>query len=221
MEVSWLVLLLLLPGIIALKFHDAITGTGRREFKHLLVSAALYVLVVYGVVFLLSLAGPLNLTPIPLGVEFNPWTIAWVLGVAVSVGWVAGLADEHRWLLRAVKRLGASRRGWRGTWVDSFLLRGRKQWACVYLKDGTRILGWPQHFSSPEEENVLFIARGKHASEPVRIWPPDRDQSYPIDGPGVLVAPAAEVSLVAFLEGSAEPVWEEQQAEAPHRGILA
>ncbi len=215
MEVSWLVLLLLLPGILAMKLHDAFTGKTRRELKNSLVSAAMYVLVVYGVVFLLSLAKPLGLTPIPIGVEFNPWTIVCVLGVAVVVGYIAGLADERRWLLEVARHLGGSSRGWRGTWLDSFLLRGRKKWACVYLKDGTRVMGWAKHFASLEEENTLFVARGVHGNEPVLIWPIGKDSPYPIDGPGVLVAPAAEVSLVAFLEGEEEQVWEERDAVLP------
>jgi hypothetical protein len=208
MEVSWLVLLLLLPGILAMKLHDVLTGRTRRELKDSLVSAAMYVLVVYGIVFLVSLAEPLGLTPIPMGVDFNPWTIACVLGVATLVGWLAGLADNRRWLLEAAKRVGGSGRGWRGAWLDSLLLRGRKKWVCVYLKDGTRILGWAKHFASLEEENTLFIAAGEHGNEPVQLWLTGRDAAFPVPGPGVLLAPAAEVSLLVFLEGQEERVWE-------------
>lgn len=212
MEVSWLVLLLLVPGILAMKLHDAFTGRTRRDPKGVLVSAAMYVLVVYGVAFLISLAKPPGLTPIPTSSDFSPWTIAWVLSIAAFVGWFAAQADEHRWLPWIARLLGGSHRGWRGAWLDSFLLRGKKRWVCVYLKDGTRILGWVKHFASLEEENTLFIAAGECGNEPVRVWPADKDAAFPVDGPGVLLAPAAEVSLVVFLEGEEERVWEARGA---------
>lgn len=207
MEVSWRIFLILLPGIIAIKLHDVITGTTRREFKQLIVTSVMYVLVVYGFSFSLSLIPWMPVTLMPESVnDFVGWTIPIVLLIAVLVGWVAALADEHRWAWRVAKKIGKSNRGWRGAWLDSFLIHGRKKWACVYLGDGTRILGWVKYGSSPTEEQALYIARGENGQEPVLVWAPGAKEPYPIDGPGVLIPPSAKISLVAFLQGAEKPV---------------
>ena len=201
MEVSWAILVVLLPGIVALKFHDAITGTGRREFKEMLVTSTLYVLVVYSISFAISLLPDAPVTLIVGAADINEWTLLIVMPIALLVGWVAALADEHRWAVTVAKWLGQSKRGWRGAWLDAFLIHGRKMWACVYLKDGTRILGWVKYGSSPTEEQALFVARGGKGNQPVQVWLKGEPEPYPIDGPGVLVSPSAEISLVAFLQG--------------------
>jgi len=206
-NIVWLVLVLLLPGVIAMKVHDVFIGGGKREFKDSLVSSAMYVLVVYGLLFLLGRVRQLGITPLPIGSEFNPWTLVWVLVIAACVGFAAGLSDERRFMLRVAKCLGARTRGWRSTWLDSFQIQGSKKWACVYLKDGTRVLGWVRYGANAAEEGSLFVARGDHGNEPVRLWPAGEDGPFPISGPGVLLAPGAEVSLVALLEGEEELVW--------------
>jgi hypothetical protein len=206
MEVSWGVLVILLPGIIALKLHDAITGIGRREYKEMILTSVLYVLFVYGVAFSISLIPGAPVTLVLDGDAFNGWTIPIVLASAFVVGWVAAIADEHRWAFHMAKWLGRSNRGWRGAWLDAFLLHGRKKWACVYLKDGTRVLGWVKYGSSPTEEQALYVARGERGDEPVLVWRPSDAEPYPIEGPGVLIPPSSEISLVAFLRGEESPV---------------
>ena len=204
MEVSWAILVVLLRGVVALKFHDAITGAGRRQFKEMLVTSTLYVLVVYSIAFAISLIPHAPLTMIAGEAGISGWTIPAVFAIALVVGWLAALADEHRWAVNVAKWLGKSKRGWRGAWLDAFLIHGRRKWVCVYLQDGTRILGWVRYGSSPTEEQALFVARGGAGDAPVRVWPPGDPAPFPIDGPGVLLPPSSRISLVALLEGAEE-----------------
>lgn len=199
MDITWFVLLLLLPGAMAMKLRDAITGEGKRGFNDALLSASMYVLVVYGLVVLLSLARPLGLTPVPIGTRFNPWTIAAVVGISLVVGFVAGIVDERRWLLKLVSRFKLSRRGWRNTWADSFLLSS-KQWVNVHLADGRQIDGWAQYYSGDAKRPSIYVARGSNPGEEVTILSPDGQKETSIPGLGVLITPEAKITLVQFLD---------------------
>jgi hypothetical protein len=199
-----LALILLLPGLLALRIRDAITETKTREFKESLLCGAMYVVVVYGILVALSFAKRLGLTPMPIGkgIVFNPWTVLAVFLIACLIGLVAGIVDEKRLIQKAAIRIGLSSKGWRNSWVDAFR-DSKRCWACVYLKDGTRIQGWSLYQSASSELPTVFLARGdrEYGGEPVYLWPPNVEKPIPIEGPGILITPAAEISLVAFLDG--------------------
>jgi|GEM_PF-3794816 len=191
MEVTWAVLLVLLPGVLAMKLRDAITGTGKREFKESLLSAAMYVMVVYGLLGLLSLVEALKLTPLPWVDDFNPWTIAAVAAIALFVGAVIGIADEFRVLQKLALKLGLSHRGWRNAWADAFD-DARGSWVNVCLADGREIDGWAKFYSSDGKAPLIYI---KEAT----ILSADKRNAATVEGPGVLVTPNAGVTLVQFL----------------------
>jgi len=192
LDITWFVLLILLPGVLAMKVHDALTGTGKRELKESLLSSAIYVMVVYGLLGLLSLVKAWNLTPIPLDGDFNPWTIAAVVGLSCAVGGTAGIADERQWLQRAARRLGFSYRGWRNTWADAFA-DAKGSWVNVCLSDGREIDGWARFYSSDGKAPMIYL---KEAS----ILSADKRSCTPVKGPGILVTPNAKISLVQFLD---------------------
>ena len=101
-------------------------------------------------------------------------------------------------------RLGFTSKTWRSAWVDAFRDAAGK-WVCVYLKDGTRILGWVKYHSSSANEPTVYIARGPESSgyAPVQYLAPGATEPVLINGPGILVAPDAGISHLAFLDSKA------------------
>lgn len=197
--------LLLLPGLLALRIRDAMTETETRDYKNTIMSALLYVVVVYGIVALLALVEPWHLTPLPTDPRFNPWTFLAMFCVAVSVGFLAGLIDNKRWVQSAALALDLSDKTWRNAWVDAFKDAERK-WVCVYLKDGSRVVGWVKYHSASAEQPTLYVARGPVQSHhaPALYIPAGTDEPTPIEGPGILLPPSAGITLVAFLDGEAQ-----------------
>ena len=197
MDVTWFVLLILLPGVLAMKIRDAVTGTRKREFKESLLSSAMYVMVVYGLLGALSLVKIWGRTPIPLGETFNSWTIAAVVLIACAVGAIAGIADEYQWLRKPARRLGLSHRGWRNTWADAFA-DASGSWVNVCLSDGREIDGWAKFYSSDGKVPMIYLKEASMLSA-------DKQTCAEVKGPGVLITPNAKISLVQFLGPHPDP----------------
>lgn len=198
------IIILLLPGFLALRIRDGIAETSKRESKEAWLPALLFDLPIYLLLLVVSRIPQFALTPTLTEGGFNPMTLLAVLMIASAVGVVAGLVDEKRWIRTLMIKLGISRKGWRNAWADSFR-QAKKCWAIVYLKDGTRVFGWPQFYSADDKEPTIFLAAGKRGGEPVTIIPPGATYQIPIRGPGVLLVPSAGVTRLEFLEGVERP----------------
>ncbi len=198
MEFSLIVLLVLFPGIAAMKIHDVITGEGKREFNLLLVSSSMYVVVVYGLLVALSKITALEITADLVSAGFAPITLAYLVGIVLLVGVLAGFGDEWRWLPRFTLWCGLSRRGWRNTWADAFR-ESEDQWVSVHLADGRRVTGWASVISSSDKRASIFVKSCKEGNALITM--PDGKSEIEVCGKGVLVAPGAGVTLVEFLDG--------------------
>ena len=62
----------------------------------------------------------------------------------------------------------------------------------AYLKDGTRILGWPDYYSDDPDKRELFLAEAV-------VTMPD-DTIYEIAGPGILLTEKSEIERIEILE---------------------
>jgi len=198
MDFSLFVLLVLLPGIAAMKIHDVVTGEGKREFELSLLTAAMYVVVVYGLLALLGRIEALGITSSPAATAFKPITLMYLALLVALVGGVAGVGDERRWLPRLAEWCGLSRRGWRNTWADAFR-ECEDQWVSVHLADGRRVTGWASTISSDGKEPSVFLHRSDKSN--VVITLPDNKHEMEVLGRGVLVTRHAEIRLVEFLDG--------------------
>lgn len=198
---SWIIVLVLFPGILAMKVRDVITGTGKRTFDESLIAGAIYMLLVYGVLTLLSLAG-MGLTPLPIGenASFNPWTAFAAILIALAIGSLSGLSDEWGWALRMAHWRDLCSRGWRNTWFDTFRLNKRK-WVSVHLENGIQITGWAQLISDDGKQPSIYVAKGDEDDEKVIITTADGSRMLEVPGPGVLVTANAKITLIEFLEG--------------------
>ena len=62
----------------------------------------------------------------------------------------------------------------------------------MYLKNGTRILGWPDYYSDNPEKRELFLAEAV-------VTKPD-GEAYEVAGPGILLTEKAEIERIEVLD---------------------
>ena len=191
--------LVLLPGILASYIRDALVETKTRSVQRTFVNAAIFDVVIYVCLLVFS---PLGLTSYPSNKPFNIMTVVVALILAVVLGVAAGAASSRGTWQRILFKLGLTKKGPKNTWVDGFQRAEETgAWAYVYLKDGRRVFGVAKYYSSNRDRTSLFLARGAEGKQPVMIYDKDGQNPIPQNGPGVLITPAAEIILVAFLDG--------------------
>jgi len=198
---AWTVLaaLVLLPGIIAALIRDALVETETRSVQRTFVNAAIFDVGIY--VWLLVFS-PLGLTSYPSSEPFNIMTAVAAFILAVVFGVVTGAGSSQGIWQRILFKLGWTKKGPKNTWVDGFQRAEEAgAWAYVYLKDGRRVLGVPKYYSANGDRTSVFLVRGAEGKEPVTIYDKDGQNPIPQNGPGVLITPAAEITLLAFLDG--------------------
>lgn len=191
--------LVLLPGIIASLIRDALVETETRSVQRTFVNAAIFDVVIY--VCLLAFS-PLGLTSYPSNQPFNIMTAVVAFVLAVVFGVVAGAGSSQGIWQQILFKFGWTKKGPKNTWVDGFQLAEEAEaWAYVYLRDGRRVFGVPKYCSSNRDRTSVFLVRGVEGNEPVTIYDRHGQNPIPQNGPGVLITPAAEITLIAFLDG--------------------
>lgn len=211
--ITVLAALILLPGFIAVSVRDAITARRRREIKEIWVPAFLFDVPIYAFLVLLGHAKGFGLTPTLPDGNFNLMTILAALLIALFVGFIVGVTEESGLAQKVLFKSRLSRKGWKTPWASAFrfaeTVEETPSWVVVWLKDGTRIFGWPKFYSDDGKDATVFLAAGEVGRELVTVIHPGGTKQIPIRGPGVLIAPGAGITRLEFLEG------EERQPEAP------
>jgi len=191
--------LVLLPGIFAVLIRDMLVETETRSVQRTFVNAAIFDVLIY--VCLLALS-PLGLTSYPSSEPFNIMTVVVAFILAVGFGVVSGAGSSQGIWQRILFKLGWTKKGPKNTWVDGFQQAEEAEaWAYVYLKDGRRVFGVPKYCSADGDRTSVFLVRGTKGKEPVTIYDKDGQNPIQLNGPGVLITPAAEITLLAFLDG--------------------
>lgn len=115
--------------------------------------------------------------------------------ISASVAILFGTAQNHGWIYGALRFLKITKKTGRSdVWQQTFYLMGDR-WISLEFKDGRRLIGWPQRFSSSGQPRALLINEATwHA--------PDQDGGFAatdVHGPGVYVANFDEVVSMEFL----------------------
>jgi len=196
----------LLPGFVAAKVRDWVTersisgATGSD-----VVRALIYWIPIIFVLWAFSKTLAPALTPLPFGEEFEPSTILAALIIAVPIGLLAGVLGETRVAQRIAFRYGISRKSWKTPWASAFWDAEneleRPCWAMVWLKDGTRFLGFVRYYSDSGENPTIYLARQEKYDQGVSMYHPGSDVAVDIPGIGVLIPPSAQITHVDFLPG--------------------
>lgn len=194
------ILMLLLPGFLALRIRDGIAETRKRSANEAWLPALLFDLPIYLILLGIAKVKTFGLTPTLSGKDFNPMTVLAALAIAVAVGVIVGVLDEKRIIRSFLVVTGISRKGWRNAWADSFRA-ARGCYANVRLKDGTELYGWPKFYSAGPESCMIFLARRGPQRDQVSIRQPgEKAKEFEIEGPGVLITPEAEITFVEFVD---------------------
>ena len=196
----WAVLagLVLLPGVVAVLIRDSLVETEPRGIQHLFVNAAIFDV---GIYLCLLVFSPLGLTPYPVASPFNIMTAVAAFLFAVFLGAVSGIGSSRGVWQRILFSLKWTKKGPKNAWVDGF--QGAEEagaWAYVHLKDGRKVLGMPKYYSANGEKAAVYLIRGPKNKEPVKIYDQQGKNPIPQPGPGVLITPAAEITLISFLD---------------------
>jgi len=208
--ISVLFFVALLPGFIAAKVRDWIT---ERNVAGALASDAVRALIywvpIFFILWLLSKIGVVAITPLPLNGDFNATTVLAAMIIAVFVGLIAGVVGETRVVQRVAFRLRISRKTWKTPWASAFWDAEKQEknqcWAMVWLKDGTRLMGYAKYYSDSGKDAIIYLAGDPKHDQNVKIMHPGMKKMTQVPGIGVLIPPSAEISHVDFLFGQPFP----------------
>jgi len=197
-DIALLVGIALLPGAIAVLVRNRLGGVKELGAWLFMIHAAVFDIPVF--LALLAMR-PWGLTPISTGGDFKWVTLVAAGMLAVFFGAVTGRwAAQGTWQ-KILFKLGWTKKGKLNAWVDAFQYAEKEDaWAYVYLRDGRRLLGAPKYYSSDSESTTVFLVRGPTSGEPVQIFDKNGQNPIPQTGSGVLITPAAEITLVSFLD---------------------
>lgn len=219
-SVNVLFFLALVPGFIAAKVRDWITERSvNTTLANDAIRALLYWIPIFSILWLLSKLKFTNITAFPLNGDFKVSTFIAAMLIAVLVGLFAGVMGETRIAQRIASRLRISRKTWKTPWASAFWDAENQDsnpcWAMVWLKDGTRLMGFAKYYSDSGKDATIYLARDPKYSQNVRIMHPGMKNMTDIPGIGVLIPPSAEISHVDFLPGQAFPEDSDTQEEDP------
>lgn len=197
-DLAVLIGLALLPGAIAVLIRNRLGAVKNLGSWLFMIHAAVFDIPIF--LALLAMRG-WGLTPIPTGGDFNWVTLVAAGMLAVFLGVVTGRWAAQGTLQRILFKFGWTKKGVTNAWVDAFQYAEQEgAWAYVHLKDGRRVLGAPKYYSSDSELTTVFLSRGLKKNEPVLIYDQEGLNAIPQPGSGVLITPAAEITLVSFLD---------------------
>jgi hypothetical protein len=192
-------LIFLLPGFLIQRIVESLSVTGKISDTIRVVDALAFSLVNYLLYSILAL--PFGLRPIPLtlgqdgqlqftGRDVSGFII--LFSIAVFIGLLYAKSLNAGWHYRILRdRLDLTRKTGRvDLWHDIFSdYRGR--WVEAHLKDGTRILGWPDYYSDDPDKRELFLAEAV-------VTKPD-GTTYEVAGPGILLTEKSEIERIEIL----------------------
>lgn len=202
-ESVWLVVALL-PGFISVRIRDFFLPPRRadafdRWFEVVAFAVGNYLVAGTALLAWRWVGSGFHLAMIRVALS-PPW---WGLSAAVflyllslssvvvggGVGWVA-CNDLH---YRVARTIGiTSRTGRDDVWQDTFADIA-DQWHLVHLADGRRAMGVARYFSDRGDKSSISL---KEAS-----WIGEDGSVIPVRGDGLLIADAADIQCVEFLQG--------------------
>ncbi len=202
---AFALLLYLLPGFLGGAVYEAVAEARPRTASERVLNALIVTLCAAVVSNLIAS------TPLFPSVDVNKDStlntilsalvgvhLATSTAVAIAFGLVAAFVQNHGWLYAALRALRLTNRTGRIDVWHEILTKHREVWIQVLLKDGRRLVGWPEHYSEDGARRELFLA------EATWFVPEENSDSFgriEVAGPGVYIIDWSVVEAIEFLNG--------------------
>lgn len=193
------VLIFLLPGFLSERLADALTIRPQRSAAMEVVEALIFSLLIY---LLYSIVGfVVGLPPIVSLVGAvgtitasgrSIWGVAVLVAGALVLAAAQSVVINFGWFDWFAYKTGLTNRlTTRSVWLDTFN-RFQGVWIRVHLESGERIVGWPRFYSEDTSTPELFLADSYIEGTNGAVTD--------IDGPGILLTPAAKIAMIELLK---------------------
>lgn len=216
-------LLLLLPGFLASRVFSSLIARRPPAQVERLIEALIFELVVVATYSILASSWD-SLRPQELAVLANtesakqlvadplrtvsknaiPFTALVV--ISIVVGFIGAVSYNFDFPWNLLRTLRLTKQSSRATVWES-VFHSYTNYVIVHLTDGTRIIGWPRHFSDNSQEGELFLMNAAYLADTG-----DPADDIDISGPGILLTKAAGISHIEFLETKGARNEQEPQA---------
>jgi hypothetical protein len=196
--------LYLLPGLFGTLVYEYVIEGERRDVLDRIATALVLALISY--LALHFIAGE-NVVPrvevrsdTPLNVILDaflePAHLFWATIISTGVAAIFAVAQNHGWIYAALRQLRMTRKtGESDVWQQTFYLYFDR-WISLEFKDGRRLVGWPQRFSSSGQRRALLVGDATWYSQSE-----DRAiTSQDVRGPGVYVENFDEIVSIEVLD---------------------
>ncbi len=202
--VSLVLFLYLLPGFLGGVVYEAVAeARSRTTFERLLIALVLTLLATMtsNWVFSTPLFPSVRITPESsfdfVLSAFIGRNLVLASAISTALGLLAAFVQNTGWLYAALRRLRITNRSGRiDVWHEIFS-KHREIWIQVRLRDGRRLVGWPEYYSEDSQRREVFLAEA--------IWfIPQVDGTYrppEIDGPGVYLTDWSAIEALELLDG--------------------
>lgn len=195
-----LVLLLLLPGFLAIHVFFVVTRFRNLSTFHgttwSLIVSLILVIALYPIYTYLTEPPPNKPWPGLLEAMGNPALVpgpVWLLlyASAIPVGVLLGLVDRTGLVETPLRSLGIDLSRHRDVWGRLFREPG---YLLVYLKDGNVLYGWPEYYSSDRSQPgpELYLTQ-------MSIWNGEQSEWADMGHVGGVLIDAESVSRIEFL----------------------
>jgi hypothetical protein len=189
-------LLILLPGFLTAGFIRVLATRPQRTEFDKVVEALSYSLINYATFAALGGRFPLDIRKEVTGgaerysLEIHPWPLLELVLISIVLAAIVAYTVNQDFLLTFLRRIKITQRTSRvSVWNDTFhTFSGYVQ---VELGDGRRVIGYLRFYSDEGDESSLFLEDA--------AWLREDGESFPIEGPGILLTKESGIRAVLFL----------------------
>lgn len=190
------ILMFLIPGLISATIVDVLIVRGKKKEFERIMEALILSMLIYTIYSFVSGTSPVTLNQLETTgtYSFDRGSLLWLTLLSIGISVLVSCfitTDLHMRLARFLRVTTKTARP--SVWLDVF--HNLKRYIIVEFVDGTRLMGWPSHYSDDPEQQYLFL------SEPAWVVEVDgRLKFEKLDKlEGVLITPEKRIKYIQIL----------------------
>jgi hypothetical protein len=191
-----LILISLMPGFISVLIYNKLIYRGEIEVYNKVIEALIYSLLIYFGTIILTGKFPVSVLISQTdkvedyASEYNKISIVTIVLLSVIYPIFLGYLNKFDLLHRFFRIIRVTNRTGRDSiWLDVFY--DLKRTVIVHMKDGRRLLGWPQYFSNKVGPAFLYLIKPS--------WIDKEGKYIDLDIDGVFLIDHENVSHIEFM----------------------